>query len=236
MWVVADLVDVMDSDGLSLSTPDSFPIFPYEEPYNIQLSLMQHLYRAIEDRSIAVVESPTGTVNCLKAYQNFPTLTISLQGKTASLLSATISWLLDDNERAKKGCLNDLAMDDRAFSPFPNPEGLTIMDRSKRLGCFPGTRQATTRAGSRGNRIPGEASPCSKTRGGHETDRKRPSSETPGARVGTRDYPKNLIFWKKLTHPVEKNPSDEDAFLPDDFAEQEFEDGIDPSVRALMRR
>lgn len=119
VWVVADLVDEMDSDGLWLSTPDSFPIFPYEEPYNIQLSLMQHLYRAIEDRSVAVIESPTGTVNCLKVYQNSPTLTTSLQGKTASLLSATISWLLDDNERAKKGRFNHLAMDDRTFSPFP---------------------------------------------------------------------------------------------------------------------
>ena len=69
VWVVAvtDVVDEMES-SLSLSTPDSFPIFPYEEPYSIQLSLMQHLYRAIEDGSIAVVESPTGTVNFLKAH------------------------------------------------------------------------------------------------------------------------------------------------------------------------
>lgn len=52
----------MDS-SLSLSTPDSFPIFPYDEPYDIQLDLMQHLYRVIEDRAVAVIESPTGTVN-----------------------------------------------------------------------------------------------------------------------------------------------------------------------------
>lgn len=39
-----------------------------------------------------------------------------LQGKTASLLSATISWLLDDHERAKKGYLNHPATDDRTFS------------------------------------------------------------------------------------------------------------------------
>jgi len=37
------------------------------------------------------------------------TLTTLLQGKTASLLSATISWLLDDHERAKKGHLADVA-------------------------------------------------------------------------------------------------------------------------------
>lgn len=64
--------------GLSLSTPDSFPIFPYDNPYDIQLNLMQHLYRAIEDRAIAVVESPTGTVNFPKVHLNTLTLTMSL--------------------------------------------------------------------------------------------------------------------------------------------------------------
>jgi chromosome transmission fidelity protein 1 len=101
--------------SLSLSTPDSFPIFPYDAPYDIQLNLMQHLYRAIEDRVIAVVESPTGTVNCPKVHLNIFTLTMVPQGKTASLLGATISWLLDDHERAKKGYLSHLATDDRTF-------------------------------------------------------------------------------------------------------------------------
>lgn len=50
---------------------------------------MQHLHRAIEDKTVAIVESPTGT------------------GKTASLLSATISWLLDDHERVKNGYITD---------------------------------------------------------------------------------------------------------------------------------
>jgi len=40
------------------------------------------------------------------------TLTTLLQGKTASLLSATISWLLDDHERAKKGHLAHVATSD----------------------------------------------------------------------------------------------------------------------------
>ena len=58
----------MDS-SLLLSTPETFPIFPYDQPYDIQLNLMQHLYRAIEDKAVAVVESPTGTVNCQSAFQ-----------------------------------------------------------------------------------------------------------------------------------------------------------------------
>lgn len=68
------------SDGLPLETPDTFS-FPYEKPYEIQLALMrvcllpeiistanlkpthQHVYSAIESRSAAVVESPTGTAS-----------------------------------------------------------------------------------------------------------------------------------------------------------------------------
>ena len=47
---------------LELTTPDEFPIFPYVPPYDIQLDLMRHLFSAIENRKVAVVESPTGTV------------------------------------------------------------------------------------------------------------------------------------------------------------------------------
>jgi hypothetical protein len=48
--------------SLRLDTPTTFPVFPYDEPYNIQLALMQHLYSAIEDSCVTIVESPTGTV------------------------------------------------------------------------------------------------------------------------------------------------------------------------------
>lgn len=48
--------------SLTLPTPSEFHAFPYSPPYSIQVDLMRHLYTAIEDRKVAIVESPTGTV------------------------------------------------------------------------------------------------------------------------------------------------------------------------------
>ncbi|VDB84636.1 unnamed protein product [Peniophora sp. CBMAI 1063] len=73
--------------SLSLQTPQTFPKFPYDVPYDIQVSLMAHVYESIEQRKVAIVESPTGT------------------GKTSSLLCATLTWLDDDRDRARKGQL-----------------------------------------------------------------------------------------------------------------------------------
>ncbi|TFY61352.1 hypothetical protein EVJ58_g4561 [Rhodofomes roseus] len=77
--------------ALKLNTPTSFPAFPFE-PYGIQLDLMQHLYSAIEDRKVTIIESPTGT------------------GKTLSLLCASLTWLKDEQERARKGQLDALSV------------------------------------------------------------------------------------------------------------------------------
>lgn len=38
----------------ALPTPDTFD-FPYPKPYDIQFQLMQAVFRAIEDRKIAIV-------------------------------------------------------------------------------------------------------------------------------------------------------------------------------------
>ena len=48
--------------ALNLATPQLFPKFPYDVPYDIQVSLMAHVYESIEQGKVAIVESPTGTV------------------------------------------------------------------------------------------------------------------------------------------------------------------------------
>ncbi|KAF5367608.1 hypothetical protein D9757_010662 [Collybiopsis confluens] len=82
------------STSLTLPTPESFPVFPYPNPYEIQLELMTHLYEAIESRKVTVIESPTGT------------------GKTSSLLCASLTWLHDERNRARKGKLEEAATGD----------------------------------------------------------------------------------------------------------------------------
>ncbi|OBZ69839.1 ATP-dependent RNA helicase CHL1 [Grifola frondosa] len=79
--------------SLKLSTPGSFIAFPFS-PYDIQLDLMRHLYSSIEDRKVTIVESPTGT------------------GKTLSLLCSSLTWLKDEQSRARKGKLAALTTED----------------------------------------------------------------------------------------------------------------------------
>ncbi|KAI5995214.1 DNA repair helicase [Pisolithus albus] len=78
-------------DGLTLPTPDRFPAFPYDPPYSIQVDLMKHLYSSIEHKRVTIVESPTGT------------------GKTLSLLCASLSWLADEQQRARRGKISQHA-------------------------------------------------------------------------------------------------------------------------------
>ena len=48
--------NIPPNDELTLVTPTHFDAFPYEKPYDIQLQLMQHLYEAIESRSLAMCD------------------------------------------------------------------------------------------------------------------------------------------------------------------------------------
>ena len=60
---------------LELSTPEEFPAFPFDPPYEIQVELMRHLYSSIEQKKVTVVESPTGTVSDIKKPVLTPSLT-----------------------------------------------------------------------------------------------------------------------------------------------------------------
>ncbi|CAH8521048.1 unnamed protein product [Schistosoma rodhaini] len=64
-----------------ITTPDQFIDFPYPKPYSQQLELMQTVYKTLESNCCGIFESPTGT------------------GKSLSLLTATLRWLLDYNEK-----------------------------------------------------------------------------------------------------------------------------------------
>ncbi|KIM43305.1 hypothetical protein M413DRAFT_18375 [Hebeloma cylindrosporum] len=76
---------------LQLPTPSEFTAFPYKPPYDIQTSLMRFLYESIEQRKVAIIESPTGT------------------GKTLSLLCSSLTWLSDQKERSRKGKMKEIA-------------------------------------------------------------------------------------------------------------------------------
>ncbi|KAI0710304.1 DNA repair helicase [Cerioporus squamosus] len=95
--------------SLRLPTPADFPAFPFT-PYGIQLDLMRQIYSSIEDRKVAIMESPTGT------------------GKTLSLLCSSLTWLKDEQCRARNDKL-ELPGD----SDAPDWVLVQTIDRRRRL-------------------------------------------------------------------------------------------------------
>lgn len=93
--------------NITLETPTDFPAFPFSPPYEIQVELMRHLYAAIEDRKVTIVESPTGTVSFTDLY-SFSVSSLS-QGKTLSLLCSSLTWLRDEKDRVRRGLLQQVS-------------------------------------------------------------------------------------------------------------------------------
>ncbi|CAH8478161.1 unnamed protein product [Schistosoma turkestanicum] len=73
--------EITDKLHSSMTIPNQFIDFPYPKPYSQQLELMQTVYKTLESNCCGIFESPTGT------------------GKSLSLLTATLRWLLDYNEK-----------------------------------------------------------------------------------------------------------------------------------------
>ncbi|KAJ7432344.1 helicase C-terminal domain-containing protein [Mycena latifolia] len=174
--------------SLNLPTPSEFPAFPYSPPYPIQVDLMRHLYESIEQKKVAIVESPTGT------------------GKTLSLLCASLTWLTDEKNRAKKGILDAVGTETEAEVDW------VLAQTRARL-----SRQMEAEEREYEQRL-------ERARRKEEAMRKMARS-----RVHKRAKLDNAAPEKELEDP-------DDIFLPDPAEGQNEDDNISPAVRALMAR
>ncbi|CDO72617.1 hypothetical protein BN946_scf184985.g36 [Trametes cinnabarina] len=187
--------------NLRLPTPDVFPAFPYT-PYDIQRDLMRHVYACIEDRKVAITESPTGT------------------GKTLSLLCASLTWLRDEQVRARKGKLS-VREDD---ADAPDWVVAQTMERRKReleaedleyaeRLAAARKREAQLRRVMRGHvrkrqKVAAEAEGPSQDLGDAEDETFLPESEE-NSETGCNLSPAVLALMKKLQGNLSASPEEE---------------------------
>ncbi|KAI0764365.1 DNA repair helicase [Trametes elegans] len=175
---------------LKLDTPDVFPAFPFK-PYDIQLDLMRHVYSCIEASKVSITESPTGT------------------GKTLSLLCASLTWLKDEQERARNGRLTMKASDTDA----PDWVMAQTIERRRRELEAEDQEYASRLAAARKR----EAQLRRVTRG-HVRKKLRLSPEDESVDVHAH------------------NGDDNNDFLPESEDTSDERSNISPAVLALMRK
>ncbi|KAJ6557257.1 helicase C-terminal domain-containing protein [Mycena vulgaris] len=177
--------------ALSLPTPDEFPAFPYAPPYPIQVDLMRHLYASIEQKKVAIVESPTGT------------------GKTLSLLCASLTWLADEKNRARKGILDALGTETDAGKDW-----VLAQTRDRRA------RELEAEEREYAQRLA----------------QARKKEEAMQKMARSRVHKRTKLDDAAAAPVPDSGDSDpDDVFLPDSGSANE-DDNISPAVRALMAR
>ncbi|KAI0359225.1 DNA repair helicase [Trametes cingulata] len=198
---------------LRLPTPDEFSAFPFK-PYDIQLDLMRHVYTCIEHGKVAITESPTGT------------------GKTLSLLCASLTWLKDEQERARAGKLT-MQTDN---SDAPDWVVAQTIERRRRELEAEEAEYASRLAAARKR----EAQLRKLTRG-HV--RKKPVLLNPVRSFGGFELLQTKEVETRLERedeePTDLSTDSEDAFLPDiDDADEAGADqpNLSPAVLALMKK
>ncbi|PWN26227.1 DNA repair helicase [Jaminaea rosea] len=205
--------------GVLLPTPERSGAafsFPYAQPYSIQLDLMTALFEAIEERKVAVFESPTGT------------------GKSLSLICATFTWLRANAQRTAAQWQDDELEQDKAASE----DGQALSTKEPREPAWV-LKQAAERRKKDAMRAEEDLKErIAMVRRKEAELRKRAKEEA--ARQGASSFVHKKQRTAMADGGDDKDDSDEggdDAFLPSTLGSSGHGDedsNLTPAVRALM--
>ncbi|KAF6757547.1 helicase C-terminal domain-containing protein [Ephemerocybe angulata] len=185
---------------LQLQTPGAFSAFPYQPPYPIQVDLMRHLYTSIEQKAVTIVESPTGT------------------GKTLTLLCASLTWLMDEKNRARKGKMKAVAGGDGVDAKDWVMEQTLARVRREMEADEREYEENLARARKREEQLRRMAN-------GRMSKRAKYADSSNHESGGSSRKKKTVV-----------DEDNDDAFLPEDDTVDDGGEHISPELRALMEK